>query len=267
MSEEKTSNITVVSGEAKVDYKGQTVDLKRGQKIELLPGATKVEVTKFGIDPKLPDSEKIYFQEESTSINLTWDSETKHESYQVIAARDPQFQNVIKDENVTQKKTSLLVKEEGHYYWKVKGKNGKGEMDEAPISTFQATREGPPLLLFPPASEILLIDENVATKNVTLRWSDSNAKKFEIEIYRYGLNAAKGDLLTADQDYLEIAELGPQEYKWRVRAMSQERPNAPWSDYRFFAIKEKTYETGSGPTGPRRRQEFYDDKAGKWQRR
>jgi hypothetical protein len=267
VDQDKTSNLTVVSGEASVSYKGQSLELKRGQKIDLEPNATKVEVTKFGIEPRSPDVEKIYFQQESTKVNLAWDSETRHEAYQVIAARDPQFQNVIKDEQVKQQQASIDVKEEGHYYWKVHGLEAKKQVAEAPVSTFQAKRDGPPTLLFPSAGDVIQLDAGAPGKNVTLRWEESSASQFEVEFFRYELSVAKGELINANETYLELTELGPKEYKWRVRALASDRPSAPWSEFRTFSIREKVVESGIGPQGPRRRQEYFDEKSGKWMRR
>ena len=264
---EQEFGMTVVSGVANLKFNNEEKVIKKGERVEIGKETTKIEIETFGISPVRPEGEHIIIRDDKKMVELAWESTEEMESYNVTTARDPQFKKIIKKESTKGKSASIEISDEGHYFWKVKGVKNSKETQEAPVSTFQASRDVAPHLLFPPENGAITLERNSLKKNVTLRWKKGRDEKFQIEFFRNGADQAKGDLLESTSDYLEISELGPQVYKWRVRALDPKRQDTLWSDYRTFSLVEPEYQEGTGPDGPRRMREFYDEATGEWKMR
>ncbi|MEK6623565.1 MAG: hypothetical protein AABY86_01270, partial [Bdellovibrionota bacterium] len=74
LGETNDTNLTVIDGVASIIYKGNAVDMKKGEKVKIDDNTTKMDVSTFGIGPQRPGMDKIIFKEEGKSVDFEWDS-------------------------------------------------------------------------------------------------------------------------------------------------------------------------------------------------
>ncbi|HAZ14590.1 MAG: hypothetical protein A2X86_00850 [Bdellovibrionales bacterium GWA2_49_15] len=262
------TNLTVIDGVASIVYKGNAIDMKKGERVRIDENTTKMDVTTFGIGPQRPGMDKIIFQEEGKSIDFEWDSrDASVEEFSVTTARDPQMKSIVSQVTTKEKKASLDIAEEGRYYWQVLGMAQNKVMAEAPVYSFLVKKESAPVLVYPGSNSVIELSPDEETTNVTLRWESQSAEKYEVEFFKYGIEKEKGELLSSDSSYVVVSSLDPKEYKWRVRAIDRQRTDNEWSEFRNFVVAEFKASDGQSHSGPRRRREFYEESTGEWKKK
>jgi len=267
LNETQETNLTVIDGIANIKFKGNEVSMKKGEKIKVDDKATKLDVSTFGIGPQRPGMDKIIFQEQGKEVNFEWDSTQNVEEYDVRAAKDPQFKNVVGQLKTKEKKAAISLAEEGRYYWQVVGLVGNKVASEAPIYSFTVRKDSGPNIIYPGSNAVLELGPKEENMDLTLRWEDQSSESYEVEVFKYGADKEKGELIQTKETYLSLTSLEPKEYKWRVRAIDRTRPDIQWSEFRNFIVADYRPREGSELSGPRRRREFFDDKAQEWKRK
>ncbi|MBI2522527.1 MAG: hypothetical protein HYV97_19055 [Bdellovibrio sp.] len=267
LGETNDTNLTVIDGVASVIYKGNVVNMKKGEKVKIDDNTTKMDVSTFGIGPQRPGMDKIIFKEEGKSIDFEWDSRNAVDEFSVTTARDPQMKSVVGQVTTRENKASLEINEEGRYYWQVVGLVQNKVMAEAPVYSFLVKKESAPVLVYPGANAVIELSPDEESTNVTLRWESQSAEKYDVEFFKYGIEKEKGEMLSSDTSYVVVSNLDPKEYKWRVRAIDRQRPENEWSEFRSFMVAEFSASDGQNHSGPRRRREFYEESSGEWKKK
>jgi hypothetical protein len=102
-----------------------------------------------------PRDGKVYaFQRRTPRVRLSWKPVSGAGAYQVVVARDSEFNNIFVDE--IQQKTSLIAHnvEPGKYYWRVRTQDADGiEGAFSAVRTIRTTRDDTPpqlAITFPP---------------------------------------------------------------------------------------------------------------------
>ncbi len=127
---DRSSTFAVLQGSAKITAKGETVELQTNQ-------MTSVDVNEAPSIPiVLPEPVKLayphegklyYYRDLPPPIQFSWKGKKNADGYRFMIARDPDFEDVVYDEQLSNNTFSLGTLKHGTYYWRVSELKGRGE--------------------------------------------------------------------------------------------------------------------------------------------
>jgi hypothetical protein len=153
---DKSSTISVYSGQAVVSAQGKTVKINANQ-------ATVVALDGAPLEPKtIPDavslqrpSDKGFFtyRDLSPRVRFTWSEDKAADSYHFVMARDAEFKDIVTDERLDRPKFTHGNLKKGTYYWKVSAIDHTTEGYFSTVRQLQVKKDDKPPVLkvtFPP---------------------------------------------------------------------------------------------------------------------
>jgi hypothetical protein len=153
---DKSSTISVYSGQAVVSAQGKTVKIGANQ-------ATVVALDGAPLDPRrIPDAvslkrpgDKGFFtyRDLSPKVRFIWDDHKAADRYHFVLARDIEFKDVVTDEHLEQPKFTHGNLKYGTYYWKVSAIDHTTEGHFSTVRRLSVKQDNKPPVLkvtFPP---------------------------------------------------------------------------------------------------------------------
>lgn len=122
---DRSSTVTVYEGAAEVLAQGQIVLVEKNNGITVSPGKAPSSPQPLLPSPKLSgpaEGDTFFYRDLPPRIQFAWSALTGAESYHFVLAKDPDFRQVIEDNNLFEPKFMHGNLKEGEYYWKVSGK-------------------------------------------------------------------------------------------------------------------------------------------------
>ena len=134
----------------------------------------------------------------------------------------------------------------GSYYWKVKSKK-EDKWIESPIASFNVKKDIPPKPIYP--SPDLLILTSPDNRQVRLHWEKQQADQYQLELSH--INKA-GEIiatrrLATTKNYLDVTDLIPHQYAWRIKVNDPKRPHSKWSTLYHFTLQDRPQFDASFP--------------------
>lgn len=205
---DNVGEIGVVSGTVELEQDGKTTKLD--EKTALVVEGEKSSTKILAYTISVPERGKtIYTGGESSTVGFTWTGEADGK---ILLSQSPDLSGA-ETFGVTGNGYSKALSP-GHYYWKLEGTKG-----DSLISDFRIVKEVPPEILRPKDGETidLFVDKD-GNRTVRLEW-EGEGENFVVD--------HQGNTRTQNK-YLDISAEG-NEFTWKVKIDSPERPEAAWS--------------------------------------
>ncbi len=176
---DKTSTLSLHKGNAQLLVGGKRVNLQEnyGVTIGADGQATEPVALPSAPTPKLPtEGSAAYYRDVPPRLRFSWKPTEPTDNYRFMVARDPQFRQVVVDEEVSGTAFAHGNLKRGQYYWRVQALAGKteGTPSEARALTIVQDRT-------PPVLYVQKLPKVVHRSAVTLRGKTEPGAKIYIE--------------------------------------------------------------------------------------
>jgi hypothetical protein len=216
----KTENkFVLLDGKAKLQIDQGTQELGANQVLiqNKKTGAVKIKELPFIL--KSPEQNFLRYYVKNYDVQFDWGYTKGAAPVKWTLARDSQFNDIVREENIDSNNFQMTFDKAGTYYWKLTSMDNL----EGPIRSFTLKEEHPLLVS---ADKTILYKGPKKNESVYLNWSRDNVKNFEIK-----LKQPNGETttvpLTKNSYELVASDLG--NYEVSVRAKAENRPDALWS--------------------------------------
>lgn len=227
VSDGSTAALSVVKGAATLTEGTQTFELAQNDEAQVSKTTeTKKETLRYEL--LTPTAGEVLWTREAAAIELSWKGEPENER-RLIVARDVQLRDVVLAEGVSANSRSLGLGA-GTYYWQVSSSLGKSR-----LGSFTVKREAPILIQYPEVQSVIALPiESEASWPVTLRWSATQVKSYEVT---WRTDSSTETVRVSDAQATLRVPLD-QVVRWRVTPVDAARPLALASDEGSFTVKK-----------------------------
>ena len=176
---DKTSTLSLHKGDAQVLVGGKRVTLQENYGITIDADGQPMDPVSLppAPTPKLPaQGSTAYYRDVPPRLRFSWKPAEPTNDYRLTLARDPQFRQVVVDEQVSGTTFAHGNLKRGQYYWRVQALAGKteGMPSEARALTIVQDRE-------PPVLYVQKLPKVVHQSAVTLRGKTEPGAKIYVE--------------------------------------------------------------------------------------
>lgn len=212
--------IGVVSGKVELEQDGKVTSLDEKTALIVEGDKATTKVVAYTVTAPVRGSTS-HIGEESSDIRFAWSGEA---TGKILLSRNPDLsepQSLSVSGNAHTQKLSP-----GHYYWKLEGTAG-----DSLVSDFHVVKEVAPEILRPKDGETidLFVDQD-GNRIVRLEW-DGEDGNYLVEHRGSGNTQNK---------YIDIGVEG-NEFSWRVKLDTPERPHAIWSPLQKVKVREHLF--------------------------
>lgn len=216
--EDKKGEIGVLAGEVKVEKDGLSESLDAQSALEISDEGVKRKIIHFkALRPA--KGEINYILNKTASVFFEWEP---HEAAKVIVSRKSTLENPRIAEGAGSASLDLST---GLYYFRIENEKGSSL-----LNSFKLVQEVPPKLIRPLNGDEVSVLEG-EEQIVSLQWQ--NPEKLE-----YTLEWDDGEVHTLstalDRATINITKSG--QFKWRLKILSKERPEALWSEWQEVKV-------------------------------
>lgn len=192
----------------------------------------------------LPNEHSVVTYKENPSVNLTWKSDIKDANYQVVVARDPDFNDVIYTKNTKSTKVAAtLPKESQELYWKViRNSNETSDITpESEVRSFTIEKYHPEKarLLYPPEIYSVELSKLNATQFTWKLGDEDTGKKSLIQVS----SSRKFDSMqierTLDKTIFDNMMLPVGQWWWRVAAVDENGQISNFTSARKISVLQE----------------------------
>lgn len=230
-----SSKITVIDGSLNISNKDQKIIIKKNEQASFSSDDLKqIKIQKLSFIPTSPPNNFEKWTRKSFPIKFKWDSLENSTSGKLLIAKSPDFKNLFKNTDISNKDELSMSLPFGKYYWKIQQKVENGILDSA-IHQFSLKQEKPVVLLAPLAGEKFYISDqkSLQENKVILRWRDHANDQYIIELSKPN---GQNDIINSKKLNLIINANQFGEYSYRVKIQNENRPQAIWSSRSHFEI-------------------------------
>ena len=196
---DKSSTLTVVSGQAELISMGKSIIVEANQSATAEQGAAPRKVmlpAKVSL-VRPPDQKKFIYRELPPLVKFEWKTLKEVTGYRIQIARDKAFTQVVVDETVSKTIFSHGNLHQGNYFWRIKALQdwAEGEYSAVQLLSIEQDKVPPALeVLFPQKmSELSTITLNGSTeKNAQLLVNGQVVKPNEEGDFAYVLQLQQG---------------------------------------------------------------------------
>lgn len=159
VNSDQSSTITVYQGMAQVMSQGKTVRVGENQVVTVIPDQAPTSA-KPVLAPPIPTTPEasgvFYYRDLPPKIDFGWQEFSGKQKYRLVLAKDPAFQDVVYDEQLSRAHFAHGNLKAGDYYWRVGGMDGwnEGRFSETRQFRIVRDREPPPLTVQPIPEDI-----------------------------------------------------------------------------------------------------------------
>lgn len=186
------------------------------------------------------NKEIVQVIENQFSNDFRWQLAHPLEKIQFVLASDKEFKNIVVSDDVTKQTfyNTTLLKNPGHYYWKVSGKlPGREKIISTSVQDFELMVGAEllsPNLLSPGDKASFFYSDQTTKKETYFSWkSVEKASKYKLTLKG---PEGKKEILTPSPDYTAL-ELPPGEYTWWVQSLDDDKQISKMRELRGFKIK------------------------------
>jgi hypothetical protein len=221
-NDKNATKVSLLKGDATIEAGTEKLELKKDQVLSV--GAGGAKVSEIALKPVLPSAGKRVDADESPTIFFTWES-SKTMPYRLVVARDTSFRDVVATETTSEKAATLPAPGPGQYYWKVTGKDpATGKIEESVNVPFSVFKTLAPELIAPAAGRRFTIAKSGRDGEViSFLWrAPEPGDGYEIQVAKS--RDFKDPVVNrkTQQSQLDIRDLDPGSYFWRVRVVGKE---------------------------------------------
>jgi hypothetical protein len=126
---------------------------------------------------------KLILKEEPKPISFTWSSTTS-KKFKFILSKDSGFKSIITEKTISSKSTSILIQEEGNYFWKIISTNDKKNSTNSTVNTFTVKKEVKKEVSVKLISPLNQTIDPTNTKSILFKWNklaETSSYKFVIK--------------------------------------------------------------------------------------
>ena len=191
--------------------------------------------------PVYPVNKEIVQVIENQFVNdFRWQLSHPLEKIQFVLASDSEFKNIIMKDDVSKQTfyNTTLLKNPGHYFWKVSGKlPGREKVISSSVQEFELMIGAEllsPNLLAPIDKASFFYGDQRSKKETYFSWkSMEKASKYKITLKG---PQGKKEIVTPSPDYTAL-DLPPGDYSWWVQSLDDEKQVSKQREIRSFRIK------------------------------
>lgn len=147
---DKSSTVAVYSGLAKIMVQGKTVVIKETESVTMSEGGIPSEPELLPDPVRLispSHKQHFYYRDLPTKVLFKWDEIKKANAYHLRLARDPEFNEVLVDEVISQMSFEHGNLRQGDYYWQVNAMNEWAEGYSGEVRHIRITKDDiPPMI-------------------------------------------------------------------------------------------------------------------------
>lgn len=222
-----TAALSVVKGSATLTEGTQTFELAQNDEAQVSKTtATTKDTLRYEL--LTPTAGQVLWTREAAAIPLSWKGAAA-QGQRLVVARDVQLRDVVLAEELTASTRSLELGA-GAYYWQVASALGKSR-----LGSFTVKREAPILLQYPEENSVISLPiESEASWPVTLRWSATNVRAYDVT---WRTDSATETIRVSDAQATLRVPLD-QLVRWRVTPVDAARPLAFASEEGSFTVKK-----------------------------
>ncbi|MCK5882831.1 MAG: hypothetical protein KAG61_04020 [Bacteriovoracaceae bacterium] len=227
--------LSLVKGKLLIKEGDHSLAIQRGQELILDKQDRIVVSDNLNVTPLSPTSSQTIYFHKMVRVSFDWHLEGSSKGKKVILiSRTPNF---LKSTTV---KKAISLKEEGHFYWKVGLRTKNGTRWSSPFD-FKLVKDIPPQLISPASGAVALeLDpfDQAESSFVTLKWRDSKALRYKVEITS-PTGQSQEYISESNTQPVDLFNLG--QYKVRVTALFANRSVS--GAFSHFTIVEKSRPT------------------------
>lgn len=216
--EGKKGEIGVLTGEVKVEKDGLSENLNTQSALEITDEGLKRKVIYFkALRPVR--GEVDYILNRMASVQFEWEP---NESAKVIVSRKSNLENPQIAEGAGSSSLNLST---GLYYYRIE--NAKGS---SLLNSFKLVQEVPPKLIRPLNGDEMSVLEG-EEQVVSLQWQNPERLQYVLE-----WDDGEVHTLSTSLDRAAINITNTSSFKWRLKILSDKRPDALWSEWQDVKV-------------------------------
>ncbi|MCK5601301.1 FecR domain-containing protein, partial [Candidatus Pacearchaeota archaeon] len=147
---DKSSTVAVYSGLAKIMVQGKTIVIEETESVTMSEGEIPSEPELLPDPVRLispSHKEHFYYRDLPTKVLFKWDEIKNSNTYRLRLARDPEFNEVLADEIISQMSFEHGNLRQGDYYWYVNAMNEWAEGYSGEVRHIRITKDDiPPMI-------------------------------------------------------------------------------------------------------------------------
>lgn len=224
--EDNNQNISLLSGEMKIQNENGIQVIKENQEASF--NGSQIKIKNIPLISLTPHK-KIFYLAQPRNIHFKWVEKIQTSKTTLLVSTDRKFSNIYKTVSIQDQEAYIEMAKPGTYYWKLVGES-QGETYSTPIRFFQVYQEFAPV---PLGVQSPLITFEKTYSELKLQWTRQNFKKFSVEILFQDQPWLSKDI---SQNSLDLKNLEIGVYQYKVKGLSEDRPEALWSETINFEI-------------------------------
>ena len=177
VNSDQSSTITVYQGVAQVMSQGKTVRVEENQIVTVIPDQAPTLPKPVRTAPILTTpaiSGVFYYRDLPPKIDFGWKEFSGSQKYRFVLAKDPAFQDVVYDEQLSRAHFAHGNLKAGDYYWRVSGMDGWNEGGFSETRQFRVVQDREP----PPLTVQLIPEDIAAGRHVITGKTEPGAQLF-----------------------------------------------------------------------------------------